>query len=163
MADGGSSLGTFLTWYEANHRLFAIPLRRIGESEWEFASTKWLVVTLVRDSIVVTARHLTDPADRWDEIAEFDAIPLEIGGSWVCRLCRDLPAPSSGPPQIYRSRKALLINHVFEPLLGWVNDKLAGAESLGLYGEAGNMTWAKLLRSGESDAETRCLTRRIPL
>lgn len=158
----GLSLKTFLVWYEANQHHFAIPLRRIGDREWEFAPTNWVVVTLVRDSLVVTARHLTDPDDRWDEIAEFDAIPLKTDTGWICRLCRDLPAPGSGPPLIYQSREALLIAHAYKPFLQWVNSKLAQAEALGLYGVGDGFTWAKLLMD-QPDPEAKHLKLRIPL
>lgn len=162
MGNDGSSLETFRSWYEAHRHRFAIPLRKIGEREWEFTVTEWLVVTLVRDSLMITARHLTDPDDRWDELAEFDAIPLETEAGWICRLCRDLPAPGSGPPQIYRSREALLIDHVFEPFVTWVNDTLAQSEALGLYEIGDGFQWAKLL-SDQPDAEAKHLKRRIPL
>lgn len=53
----------------------------------------------------------------WDSLAEFDVAPEKASqGGYFCRFCIT--------PQFFASRQALLIEHSWQPLLEWVNEKL---------------------------------------
>jgi hypothetical protein len=78
----------------------------------------------------------------WDLILNLDCEPVRSPDGYVCDLC---------PPEdrkVFPSREALWRDHLFEPFLEWINEKLAQADVIGLYGSAGEgMTCAALLRS----------------
>ena len=46
---------------------------------------------------------------------------------------------------VFPDRPALWTDHLFEPLLEWVNESLAKAKWLALYGSPDYGTWARLL------------------
>ena len=49
-------------------------------------------------------------------------------------------------PPVFPNRSALWTDHLFEPFLEWVNESLANAKRLALYGSSDYATWAGLLR-----------------
>lgn len=155
-------LNTFRSWYVSHQYRFLIPLRQISDREWELAASSLLVTTAVRDSLVVTVRNPADRNDRWDEIAEFDAVAAQTSDGWICTLCRDIPRIGPAPPKVYGSREMLLIDHVYEPFLAWVNNTLHEAKTLALYDIGDGFSWAKLLME-EADAEADHIKYRFPL
>jgi hypothetical protein len=55
--------------------------------------------------------------------------------------------------RVFPDRPALWADHLFEGLLVWVNDNLARAKWLALYGSAGQASWARLL-PGDDPSQT---------
>ena len=45
-----------------------------------------------------------------------------VSVGYICQWCKETV---TGPPPLFANRLALLTNHLFEPLLEWVNEKLA--------------------------------------
>jgi hypothetical protein len=86
-----------------------------------------------------------------------DAHPVRTANGYICREC----LPEEG--NAFSSREALWKNHLFEPLLEWINDELATAKALGIYATSDRSgTWAKLLGTGENP-ESDCLIAKVPL
>ena len=79
--------------------------------------------------------------ENWDTLINLIACPREVPGGYICRACE---LSDSGAREIFSSEEALWRDHLFEPFLQRVNEKLAPAEFLSLYGTPGHMTWAKL-------------------
>jgi hypothetical protein len=75
----------------------------------------------------------------WDFLLDPDSEPKRVPGGYVCDL---------GPPEsrsVFPNRPALWTDHLFEPFLEWVNETLAKAKWLALYGSPDYATWARLL------------------
>jgi hypothetical protein len=76
----------------------------------------------------------------WDFFRCFDVWPRLAIGGYICEHCR--------PEQrtIFPCMQALWQDHLFEPLLEWINGKLAAADAVGLYGSTSSgWTHAELL------------------
>ena len=86
--------------------------------------------------------------DCWDLLFNVDAEPKRIpAGGYLCDLC---PADAR---RVFADRPALWTDHLFEGLLEWVNDSLARAKWLALYGDPDTATWARLL-PGDDPSQT---------
>jgi hypothetical protein len=140
----------FLSWLEANRGRLALDItlgkRTDTVQEFSFAGinpaisgalTTWEIeVWAIRDG------------HSWDILFNVDAEPKRVlGGGYVCDLCR----PDART--VFPDRQALWTDHLFEGLLVWVNDNLARAKWLALYGSPGHTSWARLL-PGDDPAET---------
>jgi hypothetical protein len=56
---------------------------------------------------------------------------------------------------VFPNLDALWRDHLFEPFLAWVNEELAEADAVGLYGSPSDgYTHARLLTTGELHPET---------
>jgi len=89
----------------------------------------------------------------WDLILNLDCEPVRQADGYVCDLC----APKD--QKVFPSCEALWRDHLFEPFLEWINDKLAQSDVIGLY-RSGGMTRAALLRSStmpEDDQPSICV------
>jgi hypothetical protein len=64
----------------------------------------------------------------WDFLLDMDTEPRRVPGGYVCDLCPSEPRP------VFPNRPALWTDHLFEPFLEWVNESLAKAKWLALYG-----------------------------
>ena len=73
-----------------------------------------------------------------------EAVPKRVPGGYVCDLC----PPGSRP--VFPNRPSLWTAELFEPFLQWVNEGLAKAKWLALYGSPDFAAWARL--SGEDAA-----------
>jgi hypothetical protein len=78
----------------------------------------------------------------WDLIVDFDAEPRRVPGGFVGGLC-----PTDARP-IFPTRAARWTDEIFQPFLDRVNEDLATARSVGLYGKPDHGMWAKLLSNG---------------
>ena len=75
----------------------------------------------------------------WDILADFDVQEIRQPNGYVCGFC--LPEFR----KLYPTRESLWINELFEPLLAWVNGKLAPASSLILSAHF-DSSWADLVK-----------------
>ena len=89
----------------------------------------------------------------WDLLADFDAYPQRAFGGVICRLC-----PTDNQ-RVFASREELWCDHLFEPLLVWVNEELAPSRAIAFFGGGGG-TWARLVRTSDVPADA---TRVAPL
>ena len=131
----------FLIWLEQNRSRFAIEIelgrRTDTDLEFTFAGINGaLIGVLTTWEISVYVIH---QGENWDCILDVNAEPKRVLGGYVCDVC----PPESRP--VFQSRPALWADHLFKPFLDWVNESLAKAKWLGLYGRRGYATWAKLL------------------
>lgn len=71
----------------------------------------------------------------WDMLISLDAIPEASPAGYRCTLCEN--------GSTWSSREALWRDHLFEPFLEWVNQRLAAATWLRLYRtREGGSSWA---------------------
>jgi hypothetical protein len=82
----------------------------------------------------------------WDLILVLEAFPERTEAGVVCSQC------AHNERRVFASREDLWRDHLFEPLLRWVNDKLAPAVAIALF-EYDGMTQAKLVTSPEESAK----------
>lgn len=94
----------------------------------------------------------------WDLLVSWDAFPVRIANGYVCDQC--LPEYY----RIFESREAIWKDHLFGPLLKWINLELKVASAIGIYQTRdGGATWAKLLRQDEEDKEADCLIAQVDI
>jgi hypothetical protein len=81
----------------------------------------------------------------WDIIFNPELEASQGDRGWFCALC----AEQGNSFQFFKTIEDLWIDHLFDPLMGWVNNELARAEALAICGsiESG-MTWAALVGDG---------------
>lgn len=89
----------------------------------------------------------------WDFMFDEDLVAVNDGADWVCSLC-----PSSHR-RLFSSIEALWIDHLFEPLRRWGNEKLRPAISLEFHRQ-GDATWARL-RNERHPIEKDCTVIRL--
>jgi hypothetical protein len=92
----------------------------------------------------------------WDLLFSWDAFPVKTANGYICDQC---------PPEHYRtfeSREAIWKDHLFEPLLKWVNEDLCFASAIGIYANRG-ATWAKLLQHDQKDKEVTCRIAKVEI
>lgn len=140
----------FLFWLGANRDRFALEIR-LGTrtdrvQQFSFAGVNRAIEgALTTYEIEVYAIHENDC---WDILLSACAEPKRAhGGGFFCEAC---------PPEarrVFADRPALWADHLFEPLLEWVNDSLGGAKWLALYGNPEWGIWAQLL-PGDDPSET---------
>lgn len=97
----------------------------------------------------------------WDLMGGWDASPRPSAKGYFCRSCRDYyhtTNPDEEFTQYFPSREAVWEDDIFEPFLRWVNDDLAKAEWLGIYGKWGGVTWARLKDTSPDRKEANGLT-----
>ena len=131
----------FLSWLEQNRSRFAIEIelgrRTDTDLEFTFAGINGaLIGVLTTWEISVYVIH---QGENWDCILDVNAEPKRVPGGYVCKLC----PPESRP--VFPNRPALWTDHLFEPFLDWVNESLAKAKWLALYGSPDYGTWGRLL------------------
>ena len=139
----------FLSWLEESRGRLALGIRlrtRTDEVlEFSFAGISPAISgALTPHEINVHAMHENVC---WDFLLSIDALPKRArGGGFFCETC---------PPgaRVFADRPALWADHLFEPLLEWVNGDLARAKWLALFGDPGRATWARLL-PGDDPSQT---------
>ena len=95
-------------------------------------------------------------------LASLDIDPVHTPEGYVCRLCRDHPdKPENGGVNAarFQTRAELWEDHLFRPLMNWVNNELANARWLRLLGNCNGSTAAELIydelpHSQKMDMET---------
>jgi hypothetical protein len=133
----------FDTWYRANQHRFLVKLAFIRRTDnylaFAFQGIGRVIDATLSYEISV---HVTWDDQGWDELISLDAYPKRVPGGYICTECDPATRPT------FPSREALWEDHLFEPFLAWVNERLAPAQALHLYG-SGGMTSAKLLNEGQ--------------
>ena len=130
----------FACWLEANGARFAVPLHFTKRTDmvWSFAFTGVTdVLSGWINTFEVTVAAEWD-GDAWDFILDLDASPVRVPGGFVCRICEP------DKRVLFASRAALWADHLFEPFLAWVNDKLAVQPWLELIGTSDTSMTARL-------------------
>jgi hypothetical protein len=112
-----------------------------------------LSVCLSKDELAV---HLEWQGEWWDMIIDLDAWPRPTRGGYKCKCCWDERGESA---EIFPSLEALWQDHLFDPFLKWVNEKLAPARWLQICCTADRgARWERLIRDeSELDKPDRTL------
>jgi len=132
----------FVRWFRENRARFAVPVRLTKITargiELNFPShPDCLSVWLSRSELDVFVEW---KGDCWDMLISLDCAPEPVPGGYRCALCTESVT-------IWPTREALWCDHLFEPFLTWVNERLAPACWLSLYslhGRPDDTTWAAL-------------------
>lgn len=149
----------FLRWLEGNKRLqVGLRLAHRTDSVLELASDRGsphIKVHLYRDGVAVAAEWEEEP---WDLLYCEDVAPLKTPEGYVCALCPEEDRT------VFADRLTLWEQHLFEPLLEWLNGELAPAQALHLYRtDGGGSTWASLYPQGRDSQESASMVASIPL
>jgi hypothetical protein len=133
----------FALWFDeaATHLTVPVRLGRRTDQYWEMTfggeTTPVLSACLHSYGIDVEA-HWQNVL--WDLVLSLDAAPERMSTGYVNMFT----LPEYRMP--YATREAFWRGEVFEPFASWVNDTLASAHAVGLWGSEGSgATWAKLL------------------
>ncbi len=139
-------LAAFDEWISANNGRLAIPMtvvaRASGSIRARFVGViSAIEVVVVRDEIMVSVEH---DGGCCDILADFESSPVMVTGGVVCGLC------DPDHQEVYQTRQALFVEHVFQPFAEWVETKLVPADAIGLGGSIDEgATWAVLLSDGD--------------
>lgn len=77
-----------------------------------------------------------------DSAGWFDAAPLRVGGGYRCSFCEDQRITT-----VYPSRVALWEEHVFEPLMAWINKELTNLVRIDFCQTSnGGISWVDLVQ-----------------
>jgi len=130
----------FVRWLKANRTRFRTPLRIFKRTDrllcFSFDNVShFLTGSLSTWEIIVEVQYENTS---WDLIFVAEQSAQRVPGGYHCRLC--LPEFK----KLFPSREALWTEHLFEPLLTWVNEELSPAHWLVLEGQAKHSTAARL-------------------
>jgi hypothetical protein len=128
----------FDSWYRIHQQRFLIKLVFLSRTDrrliFSFAGiTSVLSVTLTEYDLSV---RVTWFGDTWELLKWWNASPKREGHGYICALCQ--------PSEVFATRCAVWEDHLFEPLLDWVNKSLLVATELHLEGVTNDITYAKL-------------------
>jgi hypothetical protein len=131
----------FLGWLEENRSLFAVEIK-LGRRTDTVLQFTFAGINSAISGVLTTweiSVFVMRQGECWDYLLDLNAETKLVPGGYVCDLC----PPESRP--VFSNRPALWTDHLFEPLLEWVNESLAKAKWLALYGSPDYATWARLL------------------
>lgn len=144
----------FVRWLNENQHCFMVPTRisKINAKGVELYFHNYpecLSVWLTSNELSV---HVEWQENYWDCLIDLDASPFHTLGGYQCKRC-----VHEGGKQVmvFPSREALWKDHLFEPFLKWVNEKLAPARwlQLSVIGDYG-FTWAQLLQDETASSDS---------
>ena len=141
-----------IRWFQKNHSRFLLPiaLEKINRKKVALMLTgyrEYLSVHLNSWNLCVSANW---NGICWDFLLELDVSPVATRHGYYCKCCEK-------PSTIWPSLEALYQDHLFEPLLQWVNEELFNATQLLLYGSPGSSTWAALANAKDNLPEPETL------
>ena len=147
----------FVRWFRENRSRFAVPVRLTKITTAGILLTfpdhpDCLCAWLSRFELLVSVNW---KGVCWDRLIDLDAWPEPVPSGYRCALCMDFV-------RIWPTREAIWQDHLFDPFLLWVNEKLAHSSQLLLYGRPGETTWAKLVDANDSSPESASLWMSIP-
>ncbi len=136
----------FLCWFIENQPRFIVPIRltkfTANGIELHFHHyPDCLSIYLSSHSLGVYVKWQDE---HWDQLLDLSAESIHMPDGYKCRLCL---YENGDAATLYKSREALWLDHLFEPFLEWVNEKLAPAHWLKLScTDDRGATWAQLIR-----------------
>ena len=153
-----------IRWFLKNHSQFLVPvaLKKIN------AKKVAIVFSEHPDSLCVSfgssglSVHAMWDGCSWDRLLDLDVLPQATRRGYQCKLCMGWPKSATGPVACFPTREALYQDHVFEPFLKWVNETLACASQMSLYGDPEDCTWAELIDAADDSLERESLRVSIP-
>jgi hypothetical protein len=117
----------FFRWWTKNRSRFLIDLQwgppEREQMQFSFEGIHPALHGVVSDGNVSVKVHHAE--EFWDRIFDVDVKPKRVRRGYICEWCTEW-----GPPRPFPNRSALLANHLYEPLLEWVNEQLAPAHWL---------------------------------
>lgn len=143
----------FLDWLRANRRRFAVTPRIHARTD------RWIRITfdgitpmiaayVGRDGIGDGIGVDVERGGEWfDRLADLDVALRRRRDGYFCAMCE------TAERKCFPTREALWVDHLFEPFLGWVNERLAPARWLRLVTVGGGTRAASLLRREEELGE----------
>jgi hypothetical protein len=127
----------FLSWLEDNRGRFTLDItlgkRTDTVHEFTFVGINPAISGALTTWEIEVWAILDD--HRWDILLNLEAEPKRVPGGFVCDLCRP------DERQVFANRAALWTDRLFDGLLVWVNDNLARAKWLALYGSPEQANW----------------------
>ena len=129
---------SFVRWFKENRHRFNVQIQitEISGKRVELRFPQYpdvLSVWLLRWDLNVSVDW---QGKNWDMLISLAAVPVATASGYRCALCENTCTT-------WPTRDALWQDELFEPFLKWVNERLAPATWLRLYGTKGG-TWAKL-------------------
>jgi hypothetical protein len=120
----------FFRWWKKNRSRFLIDLKwgpqNHEQMEFSFEGIHPALHGFVSDrSVSVKVDHAEVC---WDTIFYVYVKPKRVRGGYICVWCTE-----AGPPRPFANRSVLLIHHLCETFLEWVNETLAPAHWLVLH------------------------------
>jgi hypothetical protein len=112
-----------------------------------------VIDTFLDNNTLTVNVHWED--QHWDALLSLDVNPRRSAGGYICECCE----PEER--KIFRSIEALWRDHLFDPLLNWINGELASADAIGLYGSP-SQGWMSAKLLSEDDLRRAEPDIRIP-
>lgn len=121
----------FLSWLNENQTHFGLPIRitKITAKAVELRFLNYpecLSVWLTGNELGV---HVEWQEDYWDCLIDLDVSPIHTLDGYQCKHCA---TDNAEEVIVFSSLEALWKDHLFEPFLKWVNEKLAPARWLSI-------------------------------
>jgi len=140
---------TFCRWVKANRNRFRYPpyiyiftQRQFGVRFNGLSPRIFTIIGKNGGNFVLVSRK----GQMWDGLIEFDAYyARRPDGTYFCKLCKE--------PELFPTRRELLIRHSWEPMLEWMNQKFTESTWVCLYETDGGSTWVYLKREEEIEQE----------
>jgi len=135
---------SFMQWWKQNRQRFDVQVHILTVSHvgirLKFAKDYGCIFArLSQDdlSVIVEVEGLF-----WDMLLSLDVCPVRSLNGYSCALCEQ-------SDQIWPTRDALWVDHLFEPFLEWVNARLAKSCGIKLTGKPGSSTGAELVMKSD--------------
>jgi len=137
----------FISWLEQSRSRFITPIR-ISKRTKDFIELDFINSNLLFSATLTSWEinvSINWQGECWDLLVCFEAIPQLTSDGYVCSLCLpELCWPNARTT--YANREQLWKDHLFEPFLEWVNNKLAISPWIEIGGGIQEgMTYANLL------------------
>ena len=122
---------TFLRWFNEYRKCFyvSLSLSKITAEAIELKFNNFPDCFVVRVTSDELAVHVYWEGEWWDMIIDLDAWIYPTHAGYKCRCCYDDENKNESFPT-FPTEAALWLDHLFDPFLTWVNEKLAPARWL---------------------------------
>jgi hypothetical protein len=134
---------SFLSWLSVNHNKFLIPVK-IGQRDKTLLEFSFEGITShIRPALNLyeIGLYVYHQKQIWDS---FEFLECRISSNFTSYYCSMCKGEAAEPLRYFLTPEELWIDHIFEPLLEWVNTKLYPASWLPLYGNNRSSTFAEL-------------------
>lgn len=137
----------FHTWIKKNRKRFRHPPTQIcyvqGGVRFFFSDVTHEISAVINKFGCNVA--FTYQNEVWDLLVCFDVTVERDNGGYYCSQC--LAGENDTLEERFSSRMDLLVDHVFEPLLEWSNERLAKDVIALLHQTENGSTWVEILTS----------------